>query len=81
MNEVGVLPRALKIQDVDFIVVKDIIHGIWITVNHAAIGQIYKRAVPPVAEKAVVYQSCIRIQLQLVEELVKMFELILLAIV
>ena len=51
VNEVGMLPGALKIQDIDFFVVEDVIHGIWITVNHAAMGLIDERIIPPVTER------------------------------
>ena len=81
VNEVGMLPGALKIQDIDFFMIEDVIHGIWITVNHAAMGLIDERVVPPVAKKAVVSQSSIPIQPKLVEDLVIMCELVLLAIV
>jgi hypothetical protein len=80
VNEAGMIPGALEVDGINLVLMENIVLGISIIVNPTAVRLVQDGAVPPISQHSIVHEADIPIQLELIQNLVKMSELILLVI-
>src|SRR5512137_2581410 len=74
MNEIGAFPGTLKIDGIKSLAIKYIICRIGVIVNPATIRRVQYVAMPPLAQKSVIIFPSIKIQFQMVQNLMEFAE-------